>query len=238
MGRLLLLGAGGGGGTTQTPSSLLTGLVGYYNMNEASGASALDSLGTNNLANNGTVGSAAGRVGTSRTFGTGNYFLAATSSVYTTVLSNGNSFTVAFWAYPTATTASAMVWGKDAQAGVRIGGGSSWQFGNLLSFNLTVASSLTTGAWQLVLARYDSAAHTFGLSVNNGAYSGSRAASNAGASASAKFAVGAHVNSADVLNAGTEFPGRIDELGIWSRVLTADEETTLYNAGAGTTYPF
>lgn len=220
------------------PSSLPTGLAGYYKLDEASGAAATDALGVNDLANNGTVGTAAGRVGTARTFGTGNYLLAATASVYDAVIVKDSSFTVAFWAYPTAATASAMVWGKDAQAGVRIGGGSSWQFGDLLSFNLTVASSLTTGAWQLVLARYDSAAHTFSLSVNDGAYSGSRAASDAWVSGSAKFAIGAHVNSADSVNAGTEFPGRIDELGIWSRVLTAAEETALYNAGAGTTYPF
>jgi len=32
--------------------------------------------------------------------------------------------------------------------------------------------------------------------------------------------------------------GLIDEIGIWSRVLTADEITALYNEGTGITYPF
>lgn len=34
------------------------------------------------------------------------------------------------------------------------------------------------------------------------------------------------------------FPGIIDEVGIWSRVLTAGEITTLFNSGAGKSYPF
>jgi len=32
--------------------------------------------------------------------------------------------------------------------------------------------------------------------------------------------------------------GKIDEFGVWSRVLTSDEITTLYNSGNGLTYPF
>jgi hypothetical protein len=32
--------------------------------------------------------------------------------------------------------------------------------------------------------------------------------------------------------------GDIDEVGIWSRVLTSTEVTQLYNGGAGLQYPF
>ena len=34
------------------------------------------------------------------------------------------------------------------------------------------------------------------------------------------------------------FDGKIDEVGIWSRVLTADEVSDLYNSGSGLAYPF
>ncbi|NTW32439.1 MAG: hypothetical protein HGB12_07420 [Bacteroidetes bacterium] len=37
---------------------------------------------------------------------------------------------------------------------------------------------------------------------------------------------------------GYNFTGTIDEVGIWSRSLTAAEITTLYNSGAGLQYPF
>lgn len=35
-----------------------------------------------------------------------------------------------------------------------------------------------------------------------------------------------------------QFDGVIDEVGIWSRVLTSTEVTTLYNSGSGLQYPF
>src|SRR3989339_1006674 len=35
-----------------------------------------------------------------------------------------------------------------------------------------------------------------------------------------------------------EFDGKIDELGIWNRALTADEISELYNSGNGLSYPF
>ena len=34
------------------------------------------------------------------------------------------------------------------------------------------------------------------------------------------------------------FDGLVDECGIWSRALTTDEVTSLYNSGNGFTYPF
>jgi len=40
------------------------------------------------------------------------------------------------------------------------------------------------------------------------------------------------------MNYGTHFPGYIDELGIWSRALTSDERTALYNGGDGLQYPW
>jgi hypothetical protein len=37
---------------------------------------------------------------------------------------------------------------------------------------------------------------------------------------------------------GAYFNGRIDEVGVWSRALTASEVTSLYSSGAGNQYPF
>ena len=42
-------------------------------------------------------------------------------------------------------------------------------------------------------------------------------------------------NSADTFSA---FDGVIDEVGLWSKVLSATEITDLYNSGAGFAYPF
>jgi hypothetical protein len=46
------------------------------------------------------------------------------------------------------------------------------------------------------------------------------------------IAMGGQYNGDEPLN------GRIDEVGFWNRALTGAEITSLYNAGAGKTYPF
>lgn len=48
------------------------------------------------------------------------------------------------------------------------------------------------------------------------------------------FAIGADYNSTN----GNSLDGKIDEFGIWSRLLTVDEIGVLYNSGNGVTYPF
>lgn len=49
------------------------------------------------------------------------------------------------------------------------------------------------------------------------------------------FLIGASQNSG---TKDTFFDGLLDEVGIWSKVLTGAEVTELYNAGAGLAYPF
>jgi len=59
---------------------------------------------------------------------------------------------------------------------------------------------------------------------------------------SASMSAVGSVNSSLGLNFGTFisgwYNGLIDETGIWNRVLTGTEITTLWNGGAGKTYPF
>jgi len=47
------------------------------------------------------------------------------------------------------------------------------------------------------------------------------------------FAIGARRDTAPLY-----FDGRIDEVGLWKRVLTTAERTALYNSGAGVADPF
>jgi hypothetical protein len=51
------------------------------------------------------------------------------------------------------------------------------------------------------------------------------------------FRVGAYTASNNI-TALPSFNGKIDEFGIWNRVLTATEVTELYNAGTGKFYPY
>ena len=76
--------------------SLLTDLVSYWKLDEASG-DALDSHGTNNLTVNGSIGTAAGKIGSARDLessGSDQYFSLADNAS----LSTGDiDFSVAGW---------------------------------------------------------------------------------------------------------------------------------------------
>jgi hypothetical protein len=88
-----------------------------------------------------------------------------------------------------------------------------------------------TGTWYFLILEYDSGTDALCISVNNGT-----------PDSNAAFAHGGPQDGSSALTIGDtpgEFwDGRIDEVGIWNRVLTSGEKATLYNSGSGTTYPF
>lgn len=89
---------------------------------------------------------------------------------------------------------------------------------------------INTTAWYHLVAWYSSASH-IGLSVNlitttasfTGIYSGTGAF---------------YLATTETANASqnTAFDGRIDEVGIWKKVLSSAERTDLYNGGSGNSY--
>ena len=52
------------------------------------------------------------------------------------------------------------------------------------------------------------------------------------------FALGAYPYGNEAYGIETSLDGMIDEVGVWDRALSQEEITSLYNAGAGKTYPF
>jgi hypothetical protein len=83
--------------------------------------------------------------------------------------------------------------------------------------------SINDGLWHNVLATFDGTTTT--LYVDNNIVGTNNATLNT-IPTTLKF-MRFQVNNTD-----------IDEVGFWNRVLTPTEITTLYNAGAGLTYPF
>jgi hypothetical protein len=96
--------------------------------------------------------------------------------------------------------------------------------------NTTISGgTLTVDTWQHVACIRDGTTCKIYLNgsevaTNNGSYSGGATTLN--------VKLGADNNN----NAGYGFGGAIDEVGIWSRALTSDEITKLYNNGNGLTY--
>jgi hypothetical protein len=83
--------------------------------------------------------------------------------------------------------------------------------------------------WHFVVFWHNAAANTIQIQIDNAA------PVSAGTTGPMPAGLGAVTIG---LGWGLNFDGLIDEIGLWRRVLTADERTQLYNGGNGLTYPF
>lgn len=116
------------------------------------------------------------------------------------------------------------------------GAGPQWQFsatsdgtaaGQKDAINTT---PMVAGQWFFVIGWYDSTAHTLNCQVNNGTVN---SVAFTGPIFHAAQPTLAHVFTADNVSTYYYTNSVIDEVGIWTRVLTASERTALYNGGAG-----
>ena len=206
------------------------GLVSYWNLDEASGTR-VDSHGSNDLTDNNTVGSVinAGDAmdGAAAIFVSGN---SESLSVTTpSALAANADKTLALWTKSPGVGTYALL-----QVAAGLGSSSPYLYlqhaGEALKAyaggNYTDAVACSANTWHLVIYTYEHATTTHKLYVD--AASATRVAANS--------------NSSDSLYLGNGFAGyltgSIDEVAIWNRVLTEDERTELYNAGAGKFYPF
>jgi hypothetical protein len=211
-------------------SSLLTGMVAYWKLDETSGTR-FDSYGANHLSVNGTITSGAGKFGNASVFGSGLNYHAVSSALSP----NGASRSISAWVYMTSSTSAFFLesgpgvgdsggtplWIMKAHHGGSGGPFAVYHGGNYRS-GTTVAS---TNTWYHVVYTYNISGASVGLWIN-----GVREV---------------NINVADA-NTGTgiyigapysDYQGSIDEVGIWNRELTSGEIATLYNAGLGVTYP-
>jgi hypothetical protein len=215
-------------GGDSSSSSLLTGLVSYWKLDETSGTR-FDSASTNNLADNGGVGSTIGKIGNAAEFDTTNYLST------NTVLSSG-PFSVSCWIY--ADTVTQPAGGIVNRYDNGVPAERTWTtyvanddivFG-VLPTSLTVSNVVSAATWHLFIFWYDDVAQEIGIQFDTTIQTTPQTTGYP--VTNVDFTVGSRANG------GTAFDGRIDEVGIWSRVLTASERTQLHNGGSGITYPF
>lgn len=216
-------------------SPLLTDLVAYWKLDEASGTR-FDSVGSNDLTDNNTVGSATGRIGNAASFVAANIeYLSRASTA--DVQASGN-FTFAAWIKPASIGNRMGVVNKGTTGAEYI----LWidttgQIKFALSANFTnraeTPSAISTTEWWLVVASYDGTPRLWVRSE-----SGTLLTDDGNATGHSIGAADYEVGHYEV--AGTPYPfnGLIDEVGFWKRVLTPAERTTLWNGGSGITYPF
>lgn len=93
-------------------------------------------------------------------------------------------------------------------------------------------TALNTGTWYMATLIYDGANTTIYL---NGVSDGT---SSSGITIAYEAGANTKIGYMDSAPSGYGWNGAIDEVGIWSRVLTEAEITLLYRSGFGNQYPF
>jgi hypothetical protein len=156
-------------------------------------------------------------------------------------LTTGNiNYTYAGWVYLDSKTTSRGLWGRDGQtSSFRENGLRYNQPTDRFVFNVwdgassAVASvtanalgSPSTATWYFIVCGFDLANNRSFISVNDGTVNTTTATGTPGTN-TGTFEVGKSTGAAIFQD------GRIDSLGFWKRVLTADEITWLYNSGNG-----
>lgn len=226
-------------------TTLLTDLISYWRMNEPSGVR-YDAYGTNNLADNASVLYGTGIQGSAADFEVGNSeFLNIADNA--TLSFGDEDFTIAGWFNIESIGADRWMISKDdagdSEREYLLGyQHASTRFAFAVSGNgtdITVELADVLGApnvatWYFIVAWHDATANTINIQVNNGTADSGAHTTGCNDNVT-QFVIGGRTNSGAI---ASPFDGLIDEVGMWNRVLTADEKTELYNAGNGTTYPF
>lgn len=233
--------------------SLLTNLVAYWKMDEASGNPADSSGNGFTLTNNASVSFNAGLINNGADAGTNltsSYF-----SIANDLGIAGGAVTISLWIklnteIPSgqyrfvgqfeATSQTQYRIQYEYNAGTRrigfVRGGSG-----LFDDIARITTTLGTAAWHHIVLVYDTT-NVYGYLDNS--VSGTTPSSGNGGSTTADFfgmistfneATGAASN--DGVNS-FYVPAHLDEVGIWSRALSGTEVSELYNASAGLQYPF
>lgn len=224
----------------------LTGnLVSFWELEEASGTRA-DSKGSNSLSDNNTVTQAGGIIGNAALFTRANSeWLQATSNSSTQI--GDVDFTIVCWVYlntvmdGTGTNFQMMIAeddGTNRSFSIAQGSASTAEFewrvfrsgGSAICRSLSFTTPVTA-TWYMLTCEYTSSGTTCGIAVNNG-------------TVDSLSVGGAHISSTGDLfmgkrnSTGSEgyYDGRLDQVGLWTRLLNSTEKSFLYNSGAGRAY--
>lgn len=232
--------------------AIIDNLAVYYKLDEASGSDVLDAHDSSGLTQVNTVGTATGVIGTARDFEADNntYCWCADNA---TISTGDIDFTLQVWAKLESKPGSMVLIGKGSIGGgeeasleysIFYSGGSDrfvFAVGTGSADSTVTANTLgspSTGTWYLIHAWHDSVNNQLGIAVNAGtadttSYSSGVQDSSSELLLGANAINGAHANGLD-----RQYDGLLDEAGLWKRVLSSGDRTSLYNAGAGLAYPF
>lgn len=221
--------------------SLNDDLVAYWKLNEESGTR-VDSVGSNDLADNNTVLYGTGKIGNAADFeDTQSEFLDIADNAD---LSTGDiDFSGSIWVN-IESGGLAHIIGKGEETPdtiewwVWLGGDNKPNFaisddGDVMSDIAAWGSALTVdgSTWYHIAFYHDATGDEIGIIVNDGTPVTTATGGDAPTDRAGPFQIG-------FIDGTTYFDGLIDEAGFWKKVLSSAEITALYNNGDGLTYPF
>ncbi len=215
-------------------ADLIDNVIGYWALNETSGATASDELDTydGSISGNPTLG-VPGKLGTAYDFDNDGDFITVSPGV---PIAN-QDFSLSFWVNRDGT-------GEDWVIGHSTGGNNNalhvgFRDNNTFAFafwgndlNIDDGMFNDTAAWMHFVCTYDASSNvqTVYANVEGGASGTWTRTAGADFQGTGDFYIGKRRND----TGGQEFDGLIDEVGVWDRVLSAAEAAELYNGGAGT----
>ena len=225
--------------------TLLTNLEAYWKFDESSG-NAADATGNGHTGTNtNTATFSTGKVNN------GAYVAHASAQYFDVASSAGLNFTgdfsVSGWFYFTVTNQANMMASRGWDAAQA---GHNWWFyypGNntisILISNGTVENVPTwawtpsSATWYHIAMVYTASAGQVELFIDGTSQTAKTGFPTTINNTSKSTVIGNLLNNLGS-DEGVSFGGRIDELGIWTRVLSSSEITQLYNGGSGLQYPF
>jgi hypothetical protein len=235
--------------STAAPPHLLNTLISYWKLDEPTGSGArADSQGTNTLVAPHAIAAVTGKINNASTFVRGGGagvggpdWLSCASNA--TLQMGSTSFTISLWVYmgtlPPSADGYTFISKLDATfyeyeiGSVNTGGTTQFQFflksgGTLYTATATPAVALAT--WYHLVGWFDKTNGQCHLRVNDATTYDSAAGAGTTDVGTVTLYVGrrAYVGA----EAYCDFTN-IDEIGLWKRLLTAQEITALYNGGAG-----
>lgn len=218
-------------------STLLTSLENYWKFDETSGTSADDAVNNNDL----TLVTGASFV----SGGKSGYcvdFVSASSPTVTRPGFAGQNLSFAFWLNKDSLADRGGLFGHNDNSNRRvyleIGADNKYLAGcgNTYSQEAT-ASFSSAGSWVHIIVTMENtsaANYTMKVYQNNSEIISFSSVFSAGTS-SDDFRIGAYSYIGSTVQ---NLDGKLDEFGIWTKVLTSGERAELYNSGDGFFYPF
>lgn len=211
--------------------ALTDNLIAYYKLDETSGSTAVDELATNDGTITGATVNQAGKIGTAYSFDGSGDRVSMVSGV------SGN-FTATCWVKAISNSSEGRILtirgSSGSSAGIciasnpAIGSNGINSLHEIIAWGSTGGTNIYDSTWHFLTLTWDGTTSKLYLDGD----STPESTNSSSPSLSTQNYIGQHSSTTNT------FVGTIDEVAIWSRVLSTDEITELYNSGSGITYPF